>query len=267
MRRPFNLDLAVRSQDPPGVSVLSPIHFAHAADQVSDRLVMAIALGEFVTGQRLPSVPELAALLSVNQASIREAMQQLAAHGYVRVVRGRRGGAFVTNAWGPDAAEVVRRVLLPHWQAFESLFDLRRLVEPLIARTAAQRHDEHEAASIDAAMHAYVDACDDREAARAADQMLHTAIASAAHNPYLVTLSLQIRARVSLGFQAEPYSRSIRETAIEQHQALVDAILARDDVRAAALAEEHFALTEGVLRALYERVQAAADEPEIQAGS
>jgi DNA-binding FadR family transcriptional regulator len=263
---PFNLDLAVRPQDLPGVSALTPIRFAHAADQVADRLVTSIALGEFATGERLPQVADLAALLSVNQASIREAIQSLAENGYLRIVRGRNGGAYVANCWGPDAAEIIRRVLLPNWEAFEALFDLRRLLEPLIAWTAATRHNGDDAAAIRAACEAYVDACEDREAARASDQALHTAIASATHNRYLVTLSLQIRARVSLGFQGEPYSRAIRRRAIDQHALLVNAILARDGERAAQVADEHFAMTEDVLRGLYERVREAGDSQSRVAG-
>lgn len=266
MNTPFNLDLAVRPQDLPGVSALTPIRFAHAADQVADRLVTAIALGEFATGERLPQVHELAAMLSVNQASIREAIQALAENGYLRIVRGRHGGAYVANCWGPDAAEIIRRVLLPNWEAFEALFDLRRLLEPLIAYAAAERHDEHDAAAICDAQTCYVDAHEDREAARASDQALHTAIASATHNRYLVTLSLQIRARVSLGFQAEPYSCEVRRRAIDQHALLVNAILAREGETAARLAEEHFVMTEVVLRRLYQRVQEAGERPTLVGG-
>ncbi len=260
MNAPFDIELPALPPDISGASALTPIRLPNAAEQVAERLVTAISLGEFVTDQRLPPVPELAGLLGVNQTSIREALQRLAATGYVRIVRGRRGGAFVANAWGPDSAEIVRRVLVPNWESFEHIFDLRRLAEPLIAHTAALRHTEEEAQEIVAANVAYVNAGDDREASRAADQALHTVIATATHNPYLVGLSLQLRARVSLGFQAEPYSRAIREAAIGQHALLVAAVLERDTQAAAERAYEHFALTEDALRALYRRVLAARDE-------
>jgi GntR family transcriptional repressor for pyruvate dehydrogenase complex len=260
MNAPFDIELPALPPDISGASALTPIRLPNAAEQVAERLVTAISLGEFVTGQRLPPVAQLAGQLGVNQTSIREALQRLAATGYVRIVRGRCGGAFVTNAWGPDSAEIVRRVLVPNWPSFEHLFDLRRLVEPLIAHTATLRHTEEEAEEIVAANDAYVRAGDDREASRAADQTLHTVIATATHNPYLVSLSLQLRARVSLGFQAEPYSRAIRETAIGQHARLVTAILDRNPQTAALEAHDHFALTEDALRALYRRVLAARDE-------
>jgi GntR family transcriptional repressor for pyruvate dehydrogenase complex len=235
--------------------VLEPLQLRNAGEQIADRLVTAIALGEFVPGQRLPTERELSTMLGVSRTSVREALHRLVGAGYLEIQRGRNGGAYVRESWGPASASMIRRTLAPHWKDFEWLFDLRTLVEALIARVAARRHDASDAQSIRAATQAYVDAGDDREASRAGDQALHTAIAAATQNPYLAALSRQIRAQVSLGFQAEPYSREIRATAIEQHAGLVEAVLARKDDLAAELAAEHFSLTEAALRRLLERVQ------------
>lgn len=236
-------------------SVLEPLQLRNAAEQIADRLVTAIALGEFIPGQRLPTERELSAMLGVSRTSVREALHRLAGGGYIEIQRGRTGGAYVRESWGSGSAAMIRRTLAPNWANFEWLFDLRRLVEALIARTAATRHDAADATSMREANQAYIDAGGDRETSRAADQALHTAIATAAHNPYLVTLSRQIRAQVSLGFQAEPYSAAIRARAIEQHPRLVEAIVAREPDVAADRAAEHFSLTEGAMRALLERVE------------
>jgi DNA-binding FadR family transcriptional regulator len=265
---PFGIELpplgavAASAGNAGGTSILKPVRLRSAGEQIAEQLVTAISLGEYVTGQRLPSERELAALLGVNRPSVREALHRLAGSGYVQIQRGRTGGAYVTNAWGPESAEMVRRTLVPNWEAFEGLFDLRRLIEPLIAQTAATRHDADEADGLVAACDAYDAADDDREASRAADQALHTAIAQATRNPYLVSLSLQIRGRVSLGFQAEPYSPTIRERAKGQHRALVEAIVRRLPAEAARIAAEHFSLTEDALRALFLRVQAVRREEE-----
>lgn len=239
--------------DPDLGSPLAPLRLRSAGEQIADRLVTAIALGEFVPGQRLPSERELAALLGVSRASVRDALHLLAAAGYVDIQRGRTGGAYVQLSWGSESADMVRRTLVPHWQHFEALLDLRRLVEPLIARTATERRTAEDLEQIRLALADYVDA-QDREASRAADQGLHRAIARATHNEYLVSISSQIRAELSLGFQAEPYSDEIRRTAIVQHTNLVEAIAAGNPAAAAAIAAEHFSLTERALRELVERV-------------
>jgi GntR family transcriptional repressor for pyruvate dehydrogenase complex len=240
-------------------TVLEPIQLRNAAEQIADRLVTAIALGEFVPGQRLPTERELAAMLEVSRTTVREALHRLAATGYLEIQRGRTGGAYVRRSWAPGSASMIRRTLAPRWADFEHLFDLRTLVEGLIARVAAQRHEAADAEAIRAALAAYVSAGDDREASRAADQALHSAIAAATRNPYLARLSRHIRAQVSLGFQAEPYSRDIRRRAIDQHRTLVEAVLARRAARAATVAAEHFSLTESALRDLLARAEREAE--------
>lgn len=234
---------------------LAPLPLRGAAEHIADRLITAIALGEFVPGQRLPPERELAQMLQVGRASVREALHRLAGAGYVEIVRGRNGGAYVRRSWAPGSAATVNRTLVPNWAHFESLLDLRTLVEGLIARTAAERHGEDDVAPIRNARVAY-ERAQTREESRAADQALHSAIAAATKNQLLANLSGQIRSEVSLGFQAEPYSTQIRATALEQHAQLVDAVLGRRAGDAETIAADHFGLTERALRELLARARA-----------
>jgi GntR family transcriptional regulator, transcriptional repressor for pyruvate dehydrogenase complex len=239
----------------PAGSVLEPVRLRSAGEHVADRLVTAIALGEFVPGQRLPSERDLAATVGVSRTTVREAVQRLAALGYVEVRRGRNGGAVVKTSWGPQAREMVGRTLLPGWDRFERLFDFRQLVEPLIARTAAERRSDQDVKRIDAALRAYLDAAD-REASRAADQALHEAVAGATRNPYLANLSSLARSEISLGFGGEPYSAAIRAKAVTDHTKLARAVAAGDPATAARVAGRHFQLTESTVRELMARINA-----------
>jgi DNA-binding transcriptional regulator YhcF (GntR family) len=117
----------------------TPIVGRRIAEDVVDRLVTAVALGQYVTGQQLPTERELSVMLGVSRTSVREALKQLTDTGYLEVRRGRNGGYFVRANWGPTSAEHVRRQLVAHWPEFEHIFDARRLVEQLIARTATHR--------------------------------------------------------------------------------------------------------------------------------
>jgi DNA-binding FadR family transcriptional regulator len=241
-------------------AALEPLHMRTAAEQVSDRLATALALGEYVPGQRLPPERVLAAMLGVSRKSLREALHALAEQGYVEIRRGRTGGAVVLERWLASSPERVRRTLGVNWQAFEWLLELREMIESLVARTAAARRQPADVERIEAAVVAY-EAAADREASRAADDALHVAIADAAQNPYLAALRREIREQVTLGFRAEPYSAQIRQQAIEQHRALAAAIAAGDTEAAATAAAEHFGLTAGALRALVAEVGEGAGQP------
>jgi len=234
-------------------AVLAPMPMRSAGERVAERFVTAIALGEFVSGQRLPTERELAAMLEVSRTTVREAIQRLQASGYVRTRRGRGGGTFVAADPRPDSDEMIRRTLIPAWQDLTELLEFRQLIEQLIARTAAGRRDDQDVTAIRQAVDSYANA-PTREASKLADHALHQAIAAATHNRRLVELSARIRREVSLGFDAEPYSPEVRHRALRQHPELAEAVIAARPERAAQVAAEHFSLTEKMLTELHARI-------------
>lgn len=232
----------------------APIVTRHVADDVVDRLVTAVALGLYVTGQQMPTERELASMLGVSRTSVRDALKQLTDTGYLEVRRGRTGGYFVRADWGPASAEHVRREIIANWAEFEQIFDARTLVEPLIARTAAARRDARDIKAMAAALKAYLDA-PDHDASRRADSALHLAIAEATHNPILVKMSVDLRARITLNLGAEPYTDEARRIAIGQHQELVAAVSEGRGDDAAEIAARHFVLSENLMRQLVARAE------------
>lgn len=232
---------------------LGPLHPASTGEQIACRLSTAIALGEFSLGDRLPSERELAALLKVSRESVRSALRRLTEAGLIEVRRGRGGGAFVRAAWADGSKDAVRRTLLDRWADFETLFDYRRLVESLIARTAAARAREDDHVALRTALDAF-DAARSPAEARRLDTELHLAVARATHNGRLVRLHQHLLSEVSLGVSAEPYTWEIYDEAKPHHHALAEAIIGGDEDRAAHIAREHFAITEKAVRDLAARV-------------
>ncbi|SFI94411.1 DNA-binding transcriptional regulator, FadR family [Amycolatopsis sacchari] len=232
----------------------TPVQPVSAAKAVADRLIAAIAVGDYSAGERLPAERDLADMLAVSRVTVRAALADLREAGYVEIRRGRTGGSFVRQDWGERTAGVVRDLLGKDWDQLEELFDLRRLIESLIARTAAERHTLEDDAAILGALRRYEEARDG-VSARAADVELHRSIATAAHNPPLADLSRQLLAQVSLGISHEPFTPELREMALPQHRALVEAITNSDPDAAAAVAREHFRITEHALRHAVDRAE------------
>ncbi len=240
-------------------SLLQPLRLRNAGEQIAERLITAIALGDFVPGQRLPTERDLAIQLGVSRTSVREAIHRLAAGGYVTVQRGRNGGAVVQAGWGAGATGTIRAPL-PDWERIEWLLDFRGLIEPLIARIAAERRVEQDRKAIETALDDYCSAAGP-EASRATDQALHDAIARATHNPYLIGVSRQMRAQISLGFGAERYSRTIRTRTVAQHTDLAAAVAEGLADEAARVAARHVTFTESALRSLRRRGEGNGGRP------
>jgi GntR family transcriptional regulator, transcriptional repressor for pyruvate dehydrogenase complex len=240
----------------------APIISRRVVDDVVDRLVTAVALGLYVPGEQLPTERELAMMLGVSRTSVREALKQLTDGGYLEVRRGRNGGYFVLADWGPKSAEHIHRQLVANWSEYQGIFDARTLIEPLIARTAAERRTSADLEVIAAALQAYIDA-PDHDASRLADAGLHLAIARATHNPILVEISVDMRTKISLNLGAEPYTDEVRRIAIGQHKELVAAVAEGRAEDASEVAARHFLLSENLFRDLVARaVHDAEGQPE-----
>jgi GntR family transcriptional regulator, transcriptional repressor for pyruvate dehydrogenase complex len=236
----------------PTAPVLGPVRVRRAVDEVADRLLTAIALGEFSVGDRLPSERELTGTLGVSRPTVRAAIARLRDLGCVDVVRGRAGGHYVRAGWHSESAPAIRRILLPRWQAATALLDTRCLIESLIARTAAERRTARDVAAIRAALAAYEDMAGAGQMRRA-DARLHEAVAGAAHDEQLAAYSAQLLEQATAGFPIEPFSGGLTAQALTDHRALAAAVAAGDGDQAAAIARQHFTITATALRRTLDR--------------
>lgn len=235
--------------------LLAPLRPQTAGDQVTDRLLTAIALGELSVGERLPTQRELASRMSVSRMSIRKAMHTLQELGMIEVRRGRNGGAYIRRTWSGETSPAAGRILGADRPRMEWLLDMRSLVEGLVAATAAQRVTKAQARRISEALEEYL-AADTEESTRATDRKLHNAIAEATGNPYLVRLSDELTAAVTLGLGVEPVvdDARVQRRARRQHRQLAEAILQRRPDDARRIAMRHFALTAERVRSLADTV-------------
>ena len=115
--------------------------------QVINCLTDGMVSGELKPGDRLPSEPELAAQLGVARTSVREATKILA---YLGVLESRRSeGTFVANGFQESMIDpMVYGVILNGARDFDSLMELRELIEVGIMRLAVKKENPEQLADI-----------------------------------------------------------------------------------------------------------------------
>lgn len=223
--------------------IIGTLRLHRAPQQVADRLLTAIAVGIYAPGDRLPPERELAGVLGVSRQTLRLALEQLLTKDIVSIKRGRQGGTIVCPiSKNSSVFQSALRTLDPLGESFNELLDYRNLIEQQIARTAAQRREDEDIELIKRALGSYREAKSAQES-RAADHELHDCIARATRNSYLRRLSRTLIAATNLGFMQDPFSTSLREHALSDHEALVFAIANKDIEGAAHVAQEHFLTT------------------------
>jgi GntR family transcriptional repressor for pyruvate dehydrogenase complex len=224
----------------------------HTFESCVERLATAIRLGVYPYGSALPPERELAGLLGVSRATVREAIAALRAAGMVRTTRGRGGGSVVDlqpptpgSEPGADAeAAAARRPELLDALVF------RRVVEPgacFVASTldrSATDLDELRAA------HDRVRTAVSPAEHRQADSRLHLALAALTGSTYLVDAVTQVQAAVHEMLLAIPVLPTNIEHSNAQHAEILAAVEAGEPERARRAMEEHCDDTAALLRGL-----------------
>ncbi|MEV6848963.1 FadR/GntR family transcriptional regulator [Actinoplanes sp. NPDC051411] len=222
-------------------------------DEAIERIKSMIVSGELRPGDRLPKEADLATRLGLSRSSLREAVRALS---LIRVLDVRHGdGTYVTSLRPEALLETVGFLLDFHGD--DSVLDLlavRRILEPAATAMAARAMSDSEIESLgaliavtgDAPGHDDVDGLNDLIAA---DLEFHRRIATGSGNAVLASLieSLSaptLRARVWRGLTQE---NAVLRT-IEQHQAIRQALAAREPELARARATVHIADVEEWLR-------------------
>ena len=201
-------------------------------------------------------------MLGVSRSTVRQALARLRASGVIEVRRGRSGGAYVCSSWTTASAGAVRRTLQPQLSELELLFDLRAMVEEMVARAAAERRSAADVRALEEAMAAFADAREPTEEHRR-DGALHDAVLAAAGNPLLADLSRDLLARTTVGVPREPYRKEVFARAVSEHADLVSAVVSGDVARSGAIARSHFAMSAEALREILARglADGLADAP------
>jgi GntR family transcriptional repressor for pyruvate dehydrogenase complex len=215
----------------------APVEKIAVARQAANRITELIVDGTFQPGTRLPPERQLCALLGVSRSSVREAIRALA---HMNVLEARHGqGTFVTSLSPEMLVEPLRFVLAVDAETLHELFMVRRIVEAAAAAEAAQHMPDEDVEELEELHRRLASALDEPEQFLELDKAMHDLIAAGAGNSLLMkllssfgALTMQSRARTSL-------LRAIRERAVADHEDLVDAIRARDPVRASAAMVVH----------------------------
>ena len=191
---------------------------------VSEEIEKLIVLGEFKPGDRLPSEYELAQRLGVGRSTVREATKALVSRNILEVHRGN--GTFVCEQTGLVQDPLGLRFQPDKKRLGLDLCEVRLMIEPAIAALAAQKATEEEIARMQALCDAIEEKVRRNENYGALDQQLHTLWAACTRNAIMPNLVPILSQAIPLFIDIT--KRALQMQSLRTHQAVVDAIRARD---------------------------------------
>ena len=198
------------------------IQHSSLSEKIYDILKSQIINEELRPGQRLLD-DQLASTFGVSRTPVREALARLSNEGLVEIVS--RSGAYVKKLTRED---------------IEEIYEIRKVLEGLAARKAAtfiaDKQIEQLSLLFEKAKHSGMDNC---KAHIDLDVKLHDSILKSCHNKRLASIMANLYTLIHVFRIRVGKNKEKAEQALKDHEAILEAIKARDANKAEKMMMEH----------------------------
>jgi DNA-binding FadR family transcriptional regulator len=227
---------------------LPKITKSRLTDQVADILYRQIELGELKPGDKLPPEVELSKQLGVARQTIREALSRLLGLGLIQ-----RGESAITVAenCSASARSMLMPMLLDQWEIHE-IYEARVLIESDLAALATRKATPDDIAQLRRIDLKLAEGNLSSSRYWEHDMKFHEFLASISGNEVMIAVSTIINDLYKRFKDKIRELHGIQKITYSNHEELINAIEARDEVRAR---EVVFRSLRGSENALYELLQ------------
>lgn len=236
-----------------------------ASEQVAQELQRLIQARQLVSGDRIGTESDLAALLGVSRPTLREAIRLLSSGHLVRAAQGPGGGIFVDSSpeagMGRTLSSSIAMLFESRKLPIEEMFEARRAIEIPIAGLAARKRDRAALATMHEALDEQASAEDVEASMRETDRAFHRAIAASTGNRLL-------QAFIDWAYEVlQPSLTAMLDTVIDfnlllqQHREILAAIESSDAAAAEEAMREHLEYITGMFRTLSTKQRRSAGVP------
>lgn len=199
-----------------------------------------------VPGQKLPTENELSSIFGVSRPVVREALQMLSTRGLITIKKGK--GAFVSEYHEAMAFNPMHLYLELNLSKdlIIQLVTIRKLLEPNIARLAAEQRTEKDIRDLEAILEQFESVGEENHKRQGElDRDFHLRLAYSTQNPIIPLI-------VDPVFQMMPKIKTIilnhveqaHASAVEHHRKILDKIVAQDVEGAYQEMLEHISIAE-----------------------
>ena len=212
--------------------------------KITDWLRTEIISGRLAVGSRLPSEGKLAEQTGVSRNVVREAMRNLRSQGLIEISQGRSPQVKASDS--ETAVITLESLLRDADNKLLHLTEVRSALEVAIVTLACRRRTAADIRQLTGCVDNLV-AASEQERQMGFDYQFHLVLAKSCRNP-VFTYLLEALSGLIRRSQQTTYPRDGLEHAVKGHQAILAAVVARDEVRAAEEMRRHLLNAEKTLR-------------------
>ena len=213
-------------------------------EQLVLHLAEEIIAGRLAVGETFPAEPELARTFGISKVVLREAIQELASHGLLRVQHGKHTKVLEQSFWNVLAQPVqaAYRQSGAASDLTEQLYDVRLILELSAVSLATEHRSRDDLRELDAlveSMRVIAKTTRDVSTFLVSDRAFHDVIGRATGNMVLRAMMRDLHNLLAANWNGSHTLPAQLEFLAEQHAAIAELIRSRDDRTAIARMKAH----------------------------
>ncbi|MDO7843179.1 FadR/GntR family transcriptional regulator [Sphingomonas immobilis] len=205
------------------------------AEELAQDILRKVCAEGATPGSRLPSEATMVAEYGVGRGSLREALRILEIHGIIRIKAGPGGGPVVVGPTTTDFGRMATMFFQAGAMTFREVIDARLLLEPMIARMAAERREPE---LVEQLLAAETSTSSDAAYLKTSANF-HWQVGSMSGNRILNLMSHALEDIFHARVVGMLFPPERREAVVEAHHAIAEAIARGDADAAERLMREH----------------------------
>lgn len=229
----------------PAIQDLAPVRKTKVYAEVAAQIQRLLADGRLKPGDKLPPERELAEVFGVSRGSVRDAIRVLEMQGLVEPRHGE--GTVVRQVSVEQLIRPLADALSAGKNLIADLFDMRKMLEPPLARVAAFRATADDVQALEQIVERQTERVRAGEIGIDEDNEFHYRIAIAAKNQ-VVLRTMDVLMDLLRDSRVQSLAAPGRaEKSLDGHRRILDAIRRRDPATAAFRMRRHIEEIEGTL--------------------
>ncbi len=209
-----------------------------AYEEVIQKIRKLIENDDLGPGDLLPPERQLAEKFKVSRHSLREAIRVLQEQGVLATRQG--SGNYIQASSKADLIRALNISTMPTEQKLRDLFQIREIIEPQMARLAAENATDEDRKQIAEIAQALIEIADFAEG-QSLDHDFHETIAAATGNQLLHSILQEINKSMLPSASSQNEKKRRKDVSNAGHSAIVEAIEKHDADAAEAAMREHIA--------------------------
>lgn len=209
------------------------------SESVVDQLNAQIRSGELKSGEKLPTERALTECMGVSRTVIREAIRSMVDRNILEL---RNGHSYVRQLSFDEIITNICDNIVPGQISLLEIMEVRTVLELYIVKKAAQNITEEQICEIQNSINKMKLLMEQGEGGSLEEHAFHRGLTEATGNSALKSIYIlceDLLSSTQLNTWKGARSRGVPNTAVEDHQAILDAIRMRDAVQAEKLMQAY----------------------------